>query len=332
MSESNKLWPFNSFPGWPQYAPIREIVNARHRIGGQAVNGLLHFHDRIYDYATIDDLTRVPLPFRFQAWIKNKALEYAKPITYQGVIHATTGIGYVLDKTASETWKTITPYNLVHIYQHPNLANEYLSQYTRKFLRYYDAIDTSNHIRTIVNFKKIWLQDISNIYKIQHFHWNDSIHSDYPIYQPNRRILDKSKQFSMGYLENISNSMATFIGIASLTFIAYRVGPARRNTLSATNLWMNRTRASYLPIPYRLPIRALAIKPVVRKLYNPYLALFIFSYLSAVKIGQSIADARELEESTPQLSLLMQEQGNHLIRASWQRGLVTYFKKDNGLD
>jgi hypothetical protein len=170
---------------------------------------------------------------------------------------------------------------------------------------------------------------------VQKYIWDNRLTSQYGILQPNRMIMDKSKQLAGGYFDVITDrfaEIAGWIGIGVLVFTLPK--SVRTRTKVATQRWSSRLFVNYLPFMFRVPIRMFVIKPPVKVLYNPavFAGLVLYKYLTG--LGQKIEASIELQQNEPEIYRQLVSQDRDTYAASGVNDLIKSLKqsKSNGVN
>lgn len=311
------------------------LIEQRRLYGDQALNKVLYGHDWIYHFIKHKDIEKAYFFMRPKYRVENYVLDQFSKLTRPAIYHIGSGIGATMDKVVGCTYRSAHPANIWTIFQHSDLTWRYFAQRKALYQRYYDAINFNSFISTGWNLQQIWLQQIKQSFAVQRYIWDNRLTSEYGILQPNRMIMDKSKQLAGGYFDVITDRFAEVAGWVGIGVLAFTLPKSvRTRTKIATQRWSSRLLVNYLPFMFRVPIRMFVIKPPVKVLYNPavFASLVLYKYLTG--LGQKIEASVELRQNQPELYRILESQNRDTYAASGVNDLVTSLQKpkSNGVN
>jgi hypothetical protein len=311
------------------------LIEQRRIYGDLALNKVLYGHDWIYDFIKHKDIENAYFFMRPKYRIENYIFDQFSKLTRPAIYHIGSGIGTTMDKVVGCTYSSAHPANIWTIFQHSDLTWKYFAQRKMLYQRYYNAINFNSFISTGWNLQQIWLQQVKQSLGVQKYIWDNRLTSQYGILQPNRMIMDKSKQLAGGYFDVITDrfaEIAGWIGIGVLVFTLPK--SVRTRTKVATQRWSSRLFVNYLPFMFRVPIRMFVIKPPVKVLYNPavFAGLVLYKYLTG--LGQKIEASIELQQNEPEIYRQLVSQDRDTYAASGVNDLIKSLKqsKSNGVN
>lgn len=311
------------------------LIEQRRLYGDHALNNVLYGHDWAYKYLKHKDIENAYFFMRPKYRVENYILDQFSKLTRPAIYHIGSGIGTSMDKVVGCTYRSAHPANIWTLFQHSDLTWRYFAQRKALYQRYYDAINFNSFISTGWSLQQIWVQQVKQSFVVQKYIWDNRLTSQYGILQPNRMIMDKSKQLAGGYFDVITDRFAEIVGWVGIGVLAFTLPKSvRTNTRVATQLWSSRLFVNYLPFMFRLPIKMFVIKPPVKVFYNPrvFAGLLLYKYLTG--LGQKIEASIELQQNEPEIHRLLVSQNRDTYAASGVNDLTTSLKKtkSNGVN